>query len=88
MRNIDCFLGKHLIDDADNLSNIPIEVKSGKDYSVHSALDKFLLNDDYNIKRAYVLSDERTVYVENGIIYMPVYYVMFFQNTSKVVEEF
>ncbi|MGN0201639.1 MAG: DUF4143 domain-containing protein [Candidatus Cryptobacteroides sp.] len=35
----------YLIDDADNLSNIPIEVKSGKDYSVHSALDKFLLND-------------------------------------------
>ena len=78
----------YLIDDADNLSNIPIEVKSGKDYSVHSALDKFLLNDDYNIKRAYVLSNERNVYVENGIIYMPVYYVMFFQNTSNVVEEF
>ena len=78
----------YLIDDTENLSNIPIEVKSGKDYSVHSALDKFLLNDDYNIKRAYVLSNERNVYVENGIIYMPVYYVMFFQNTSNVVEEF
>lgn len=78
----------YLIDDADNLSNIPIEVKSGKDYSVHSALDKFLLNDDYNIKKAYVLSNERNVYLENGIIYMPIYYVMFFQNTSNVVEEF
>ena len=78
----------YLIDDADNLSNIPIEVKSGKDYSVHSALDKFLLNDDYNIKKAYVLSNERNVYVENGIIYMPIYYVMFFQNTSNVVGEF
>ena len=42
-----------LIDDADNLSNIPIEVKSGKDYTVHSALDKFISNDDYNIKKAY-----------------------------------
>ena len=78
----------YLIDDADNLTNIPIEVKSGKDYSVHSALDKFLLNDDYNIKKAYVLSNERNVYVENGIIYMPIYYVMFFQNTSNVVGEF
>ena len=78
----------YLIDDADNLSNIPIEVKSGKDYSVHSALDKFMLNDDYNIKKAYVLSNERNVYLENGIIYMPIYYVMFFQNTSNVVEEF
>ena len=40
----------YLIDDADNLSNIPIEVKSGKDYTIHSALDKFLSNDEYNIK--------------------------------------
>lgn len=78
----------YLIDDTDNLSNIPIEVKSGKDYSVHSALDKFVLNDDYNINKAYVLSNERNVYVKNGIIYMPIYYVMFFQNTPNVVEEF
>lgn len=78
----------YLIDDTDNLSNIPIDVKSGKDYSVHSALDKFVLNDDYNINKAYVLSNERNVYVKNGIIYMPIYYVMFFQNTSNVVEEF
>ena len=53
-----------LIDDADNLSNIPIEVKSGKDYTVHSALDRFISNEDYNIKRAYVLSNEREVYAE------------------------
>ena len=77
-----------LIDDTDNLSNIPIEVKSGKDYTVHSALDKFLLNDEYNIKKAYVLSNEQKVYNDNEIIYMPVYYVMFFQNISNVVEEF
>ena len=70
----------YLIDDADNLSNIPIEVKSGKDYTVH--------NDEYNIRKAYVLSNEQKVYVENGIIYMPIYYVMFFQNISNVVEEF
>ena len=77
-----------LIDDADNLSNIPIEVKSGKDYTVHSALDKFISNDDYNIKKAYVLSNEREVFVDNGITYIPIYYIMFFQNISNVVEEF
>lgn len=77
-----------LIDDADNLSNIPLEVKSGKDYTVHSALDKFLSNADYNIKRAYVLSNEQKVYVKNGITYIPIYYVMFFQNVSNVVEQF
>ena len=77
-----------LIDDADNLSNIPIEVKSGKDYTVHSALDRFISNEDYNVKRAYVLSNEREVYAEEGIIYIPIYYIMFFHNTSNVVEEF
>lgn len=67
-----------LIDDADNLSNIPIEVKSGKDYTVHSALNKFLSVKDYNIKRAYVLSNSRDVVTKDGVTYLPVYYVMFF----------
>lgn len=78
----------YLIDDTDNLSNIPIEVKSGKDYKVHSALDKFLNVGEYNIHRAYVLSNEQTVYTEKGITYIPIYYVMFFENVSGVVEEF
>lgn len=78
----------YLIDDADNLSNIPIEVKSGKDYTVHSALDKFLSNDDYDVTKAYVLSNEQRVYTEKGITYMPIYYVMFLQNISNAVEEF
>ena len=78
----------YLIDDPDNLSNIPIEVKSGKDYSVHSALDKFLSNETYNINKAIVLSNEQQVYQDKGITYMPIYYVMFFQNISNVVEEF
>jgi len=78
----------YLIDDADNLSNIPIEVKSGKDYTVHSALDKFVSNDEYSIKKAYVLSNEQRVYTEKGITYIPIYYIMFFQNISNVVEVF
>lgn len=74
------------IDDPDNLSNIPIEVKSGKDYTVHSALDKFLSIAEYGVRRAYVLSNERDVYVKNGITYIPIYYIMFFENVSNVVE--
>ncbi len=77
-----------LIDDPDHLSNIPLEVKSGKDYSIHSALDRFLSMDQYNVKRAYVLSNERNVYTENGITYIPIYYIMFFENVSNVVQEF
>ena len=73
----------YLIDDSDHLSNIPLEVKSGKDYTVHSALDKFMSIEEYNIRDAYVLSNEREVTVRNGITYIPIYYVMFFENASS-----
>ena len=75
-----------LIDDVDKLSNIPIEVKSGKDYSIHSALTRFLSMDEYNVERAYVLSNEQKVYTKDGITYIPIYYVMFLENKSNVVE--
>ena len=51
----------YLIDDYDSLSVVPIEVKSGKDYTVHSALNTFVKNEDYHIKKAFVLSNERTL---------------------------
>lgn len=73
----------YLIDDSDHLSNIPLEVTSGKDYTVHSALDKFMSIEEYNIRDAYVLSNEREVTVRNGITYIPIYYVMFFENASS-----
>ena len=66
-----------LVDDADSLSVLPLEIKSGKDYIVHSALDKFLAVKDCNIKQAFVLSNESKVVQKGGITYMPVYYVMF-----------
>lgn len=77
-----------LIDDVEHLSNIPIEVKSGKDYSIHSALDKFLTNKEYNINQAYVLSNEQKVYTKNGITYIPIYYVMFIQNSPNTTDLF
>lgn len=66
-----------LIDDYDNLTVLPIEVKSGKDYTIHSALNKLTSNEDYNIKKAYVLSNERIIKIKNKIIYLPIYYAMF-----------
>lgn len=71
-----------LIDDYDSLTVLPIEVKSGKDYKVHSALERFIATPDYHICRAVVLSNEQKVYDDKGITYMPVYYVMFFKNLS------
>ena len=66
-----------LIDDYDSLSVIPIEVKSGKDYTIHSALNNFVKNEDYKIKKAFVMSNERIVKQNEKIIYIPIYYVMF-----------
>lgn len=77
-----------LIDDADNLSVIPLEVKSGKDYTVHSALTKFLKVETYNIHQAFVLSNEQKVYQKSGVTYIPIYYIMFFEPDDAVIGTF
>lgn len=67
----------YLIDDYDSLSVVPIEVKSGKDYTVYSALNTFVKNEDYHITKAYVLSNTREIKTKGKIIYIPIYFVMF-----------
>ena len=66
-----------LIDDYENLCVLPLEIKSGKDYTIHSAINKFIANKDYNVKKGYVLSNERVVYEKDKIIFLPIYYIMF-----------
>ena len=68
----------YLIDDYDSLSVVPIEVKSGKDYTVHSALNGLVKNEDYHIRKAFVVSNERTIKTDGKITYLPIYDVMFF----------
>ena len=72
----------YLIDDYASLSTVPIEVKSGKDYTVHSALNTFVTNEDYHVQKAFVLSNERRVTKKGKITYLPIYYIMFFQSSS------
>lgn len=71
----------YLIDDYESLSAVPIEVKSGKDYTVHRALNTFVQNEDYPIKKAFVVSNERKVTTQGKVTYLPIYDIMFFQNT-------
>ena len=68
----------YLLDDYENSSVIPIEVKSGKDYKVHSALNEYLNSGRYNAKKGYVLNNNWQIEIKEKIIYMPIYYVMFF----------
>ena len=69
-----------LIDDYESLSVVPIEVKSGKDYTIHSALNTFVKNDDYHVKKAVVLSNNREITSNGKIIYLPIYDVMFLEK--------
>lgn len=69
-----------LFDDFDNLSVVPIEVKSGKDYKRHVAISRFVSNEDYGIRCGYVLSNSNEVEVNGKIRYVPVYFSLFFDN--------
>lgn len=72
----------YLVDDYSKLTVLPVEVKSGKDYTVHSALNTLLSNADYHIEEGVVLSNERNVRVVGKVVYMPIYYVMFLAGDS------
>ena len=77
----------YLIDDHTLMSAHPVEVKSGKDYTVHSALNNLLKNPDYHIHAATVVSNERDIYKDGKITYMPVYLVMFMESEAPVEDE-
>lgn len=66
-----------LIDDYENLTVLPIEVKSGRDYTIHASLTRFVDNPDYGISQAIVLSNARETRSEGKILYLPIYYVAF-----------
>ena len=70
-----------LIDDFDALAVLPLEVKSGRDYSIHSALDHFITNPSYPIREGIVLSNEREIKTVDKATYIPIYFAMFFKST-------
>ena len=77
-----------LIDSVDLMSALPIEVKSGKDYYIHTALNNLLKVDEYKISNGIVFSNEEKVYNNGNVIYMPIYYVMFLRSAAFVNSEF
>ena len=68
----------------DEVSIIPIEVKSGKDYKRHSALNNMI--DDFQLKKAIVLTNDNLL-VKGVKIYYPVYMIMFFHKKIKIEKE-
>ncbi len=60
---------------------LPLEIKSGKDYTRHAALDNLLGNHDYTIPAGYVFHNDN-VKNTGKIIYLPIYMLMFLQNEA------
>ena len=61
---------------------IPIEVKSGKNYMTHSALNNVMACDAYDLPQAIVFNNDN-VRTKERICYMPVYMVMFLRPNNS-----
>ena len=64
-------------------SVIPLEVKSGKDYKIHTAISNVTGNPEYEIREAYVLANSN-ILQEGKITYLPVYMAMFIRDDVKL----
>lgn len=60
---------------------LPIEIKSGKDYTKHSALNNVLANENYDIPKAYVMHNGN-VSISGKIVYYPIYMLMFIKKPT------
>ncbi len=76
-----------LVDDSSTMSILPIEVKSGKDYTIHSALNNLMAVPDYHIVSSIVFSNDREIKTKGKILYLPIYYVMFIENKIPIKED-
>ena len=65
---------------------VPIEVKSGKDYKRHNALDHFMEVPNYHMEKAYVLSTGN-VEVDGKTYYLPIYmtYLLKEEKIGKMI---
>ena len=82
------FYNSHKIGELDfviekDLSVIPIEVKSGKDYYVHSAITKATENPEYGIRESIVFAN-CNIHHEGKIRYLPAYMVMFLSDDMTI----
>ena len=65
---------------------VPIEVKSGKAYKTHKALDSFMQVPNYHFDKAYVLSIGN-VEADGAVTYLPIYmcYLLREQKLEKLI---
>ena len=61
---------------------LPVEVKSGKNHTSHAALDNLMSEPDFGISSAWVVSRNGDVTRQGGIIYLPIYLLMFLERKA------
>lgn len=61
---------------------VPLEIKSGRDYKEHKALDNLLNSKEYPINKGYVLSLSN-VEEDSKCIYLPIYMAGLFGNRQS-----
>lgn len=67
-----------LINDYDNLSVLPIEIKSGKDQNNFRAIPKLVAeNGNYKIPYGYVFGNKNVFELKDNLIILPIYLIMF-----------
>lgn len=64
----------------------PVEVKSGKDYERHNALNNVLNVSNYDIPEAYVLCNDN-LSVNGKRTYLPIYMLMFIHCLPQPKEQ-
>lgn len=62
-----------------NGKSLPIEVKSGKAYNKHSALNNLMNTKEYGIEEAFIFTNDN-VKIDGKLNYLPMYMVMFLRD--------
>ena len=67
-----------LINDYDNLSVLPIEIKSGKDQNNFRAIPKLVSKDgNYKLPFGYIFGNKNISEIKDGLVILPIYLIMF-----------
>ena len=67
-----------IINDYNNLSVLPIEIKSGNNQSFFRAIPKLVLKEgNYKMKKGYIFGNKNILQKNNNLITLPIYLIMF-----------
>ena len=61
---------------------LPIEIKSGKSFTEHAALDNLMTEKSFGIPSAYVFCNSGEVVRQEKITYFPIYFLMFLEHVT------